>query len=485
MERERENEVKVRIESKESLAKQAQLVNNVKTMAKKTSASAGIIKPKPIERGESELKREETEELKLAEFKKRLKKAHVEFDAKECKFYRFDVAGRYELNLGEEAKAFLEVLKENPRINWEKHRDSFEHRIPPAILSLTAEKLGLKLKRGGWTDLHSTIIRQLYCEGLSTINLSSLFGVYPYAVNRWMRRYGIGRRSVAKIPGRLDLDKRIAVAYKEKESVGIIAKELGIPYKLVRRRLIALGLHKPISVPKHLSPSERAVFIKHGEIPEVPKELTVETACLAFAMLADFKGTIDGKGRYALGLSAGESRDFAEKFASLANKAFNVHYIEAKPDGGGWSVRFSYKPLWEWYRKYFAFGKYDWEIKPETMEWLRQLDSKELGRILSWYFEGDGGVHGLGQFYFVSVASVNEKGLSRIRELVESLGIRTRLGGPYVQESANTRPYYRLYIAGKKNAQRYAKIIGFVSKKKIKSLMLRLASSPGSLAGRG
>lgn len=398
-----------------------------------------------------EVELEGTEEPRLAEFSERLKKARMGFDARKGKYYRFDIRGKYELILGEEAKAFLEVLKENPSIKWEERRDAFKYRAPPAILALTARKLRMKLEKGKWMELHEVIIRQLYNAGLSTVNIDDLFGVrFPTAL-RWIRRYGIGRRPMEPEHKRV-FDERIA-AYKEGKSERI-AKEL--------------GLRKPLS---HLSPSERAVLRIHGEIPKVPEKMNVDVACLGFAMLADYRGTVAPR-EYRLGLSAGNSQDFAEKFAELANRTFGVHYVKPKyRELEKWTVCFDYKPLWEWYRKYFTFGRYDWGIKPNTMKWLGQLEPKELGRILSWYFEGDGSV-GKEEGAYFSAGSVNRRGLAQIQKLVESLGIETSLGGPYVSRA---RSIYTLRVKGRESAKKFAELIGFVSKEKIEKMRRRIA----------
>jgi len=252
--------------------------------------------------------------------------------------------------------------------------------------------------------------------------------------------------------------------FKGKKSINEMARELKIPHETLRQRLIALGLHEPNTLPS----SDRQVLRFHGERPKIPSEMMEEVACLAFGMLADYAGTVIEKGRYNLGVCAGESREFAEKFAKIANKSFSVSYIKPGLDKDEWLVRFGYKPLWEWYHEYFTFGKYGWEIKPKTMGWLKQRESEELGRILSWFFEGDGGVNTVKKCVYAT--SVNKRGLEQIQELIEMLGIKANLGGPYEPESGDQSKYYRLYISNKEGIEKFTKLIGFVTEEKRRNL---------------
>ncbi|HZF21376.1 MAG TPA: LAGLIDADG family homing endonuclease, partial [Dongiaceae bacterium] len=96
-------------------------------------------------------------------------------------------------------------------------------------------------------------------------------------------------------------------------------------------------------------------------------------------------------------------------------------------------------------------GSLQWQVPSEV---LKSKDEKVKAAWCRGYADGDG----TARRYEVDFDSANRPGLEQVQDLLQSLGISSKLRGPY-----HRRPYldrFTLTIP-KKNLSRYAGLIGF------------------------
>lgn len=157
----------------------------------------------------------------------------------------------------------------------------------------------------------------------------------------------------------------------------------------------------------------------------------------------------------------------ANRVVNLFKKEFNISPAIRKmkskiPRGNGYfKVEISNKPTCKHLLGIGTYGSMNWEIPKK----LKKDFKKEWAKC---FFDCEAHVNIKKKQ--IQVKSVNGKGLTSLKNILEEFKILPKLYGPYKQSGKNHNPYYFLIIMGKNNILEYHKKIGFYHSKKIESL---------------
>jgi len=256
-------------------------------------------------------------------------------------------------------------------------------------------------------------------------------------------------------------------------SQGALIRKYHMWWLTIRKILLKHGI--PIR-----QDSEQLILRFHGKVPNVKPGLTREKLYVAFAMLGDNAGRNNAprEHNYKLGIATGSDREFAEVWCDNFEKAYGLRPRINERNLRSLIAGMGCKQAWLDLHKYFSFGTYDWDIKPDAMNFLlteAPLDS--LGYALQAFSEAEGHlsfVNYNGWDRRIFIRSVNLKGLQQIAKLFTRVNVY-----PKLYHGKNT---HVLVVSIKRNLQRYLELVGFTSERK-RALLERMVSSYKLLDG--
>jgi len=146
-----------------------------------------------------------------------------------------------------------------------------------------------------------------------------------------------------------------------------------------------------------------------------------------------------------------DNEALAKRVASLFKKEFNI-YPHISYRKGCFNVQIKNKPACLNLYSFGQYGHYKWAIP-------KDLPSDYLKEWIKCFFDCEAYVDL--KHKYIQVKSVNYSGLESIKGNLVSLGILSKLYGPYTPKNKKHGPYGMLFVRGKENINAYKKLINF------------------------
>lgn len=158
-----------------------------------------------------------------------------------------------------------------------------------------------------------------------------------------------------------------------------------------------------------------------------------------------------------------QEMDLINDFKESAEKCFEVSCNKVYAGRTCFHIGFRNKRVADLIKEY-SFGSETWFVPKFVFEGSQAV----IASYLQAFFDDEGSAifqkRELGYDRAVQMQSINGKGLLQLRDLLKSIGIVSNFHGPYKLK------YFELKITGKENLKEFFKKVGFVHKRKMKTL---------------
>jgi len=314
--------------------------------------------------------------------------------------------------------------------------------------------------------LEKSLLEELYWKkGLSIRQIAKKLGKSKFGIHYWMEKYKIPRRSF-KIKS--NLKEKLVKMYKNGESTCSIARKLKMDkssvFRCLKESCIKIRSHSEAA---KLGVIKGRIKIQKHIIPASSKVLTKEKAYMMGVLCGDgYLCYIPEKRLYQISLEATD-KEFVEKFAECLYKVYGI------------KIDVDYVPvrILDWSDKFRArlcckvacedLLRYDTTYK--TFEWkipgcIKESTLEIIAEFIKGFADSEGGVDkGTRR---IGMSSVNKEGLEEIKLLLELFGIRSKVKS----KSKKYKKGFVLRIQDRKSIEKFAKVIGFIIKRKSNAL---------------
>jgi intein-encoded DNA endonuclease-like protein len=247
----------------------------------------------------------------------------------------------------------------------------------------------------------------------------------------------------------------------------MLARKFNVSHHTIRRWLRKQNITiRTVSEAGKLASLEGRLFRQH-KIPISSKKFTKEKAYMLGVMCGD--GYIHkAKHSYQIGLQATD-KDFVIKFSKCIERiyqikpSFSIRLSRHRNWNDQWQTRLVSKSVYNDIINYGAWKADTWSVPSNLLSSPRSLKTE----FLQGFFDSEGHVDV--KYKRVSAISINIDGLNGIKNLLDSLQIRSTIRSVKIIRGKR-RKSYNINIEDRKSIELFHKFIGFGIKRKSNQL---------------